>query len=141
MRIALYALAAVLVGALTAVAGDCRRATVVEKIVVQDEYVAPVTVVEKVVVQPAHVQRIVVQQPVVVQQKVVRQNVVRQNVYGGYGGGNFRSAQFVGGGRQRLVGGGGGGGLGGIINAIGNVANSPAGTFVLGALAGGGSFR
>lgn len=47
-----------------------------------------------------------------------------------------------GGRRQRFVNGGGGNGpVVNIIDAVGRVANSPAGTFVLGALAGGGAFR
>ncbi len=50
-----------------------------------------------------------------------------------------------GGGRRQFLGGGGGRGNGGpvanLIRTVGQVANSPAGTFVLGALAGGGAFR
>lgn len=129
MRFALYALATTLATTVAANAGDCRRAVAV----VQDDYHAQAVVVEK-VVQPVYVQRIVTQkvvaQPVIVQQKVVRQNV--------YGGGGFRTAQFVGGGgRQRLVGGGGGGGfIANTLDAVGRLANSPAGTFALGVLAG-----
>jgi hypothetical protein len=131
MRIALCALTALTLAVATAQAGDCRRAVVVEQVVVQDNYHAPI--VQKVVAQPVYVQRVVAQ-PVYVQQ-VVAQKVVRQNVYGG---GGFRQAQFVGGGRQRLgIGGGGGGGfIAGTLDAVGRLANSPAGTFALGVLAG-----
>ena len=73
---------------------------------------------------------------------------------GGYGAPAFFSQRPIvvdqrpiivqnGGGRRFVRGGGGGGGgpVVRIIDAVGRVANSPAGTFVLGALAGGGAFR
>jgi hypothetical protein len=60
--------------------------------------------------------------------------------YGGFSGRAFPVAGFnggFGGGAGFRAGGGGGGlGLGGLVNAVGNVANSPAGLAALGFLAG-----
>lgn len=127
----------VLLGAQVASACDYNKRAVVVQQVVQAQVVQPVVVapvVSQIVVPQVVSQAVVV--PVVQKQVVVQQFQQVQKVRGGYGGygGGFRQAQFVGG-RQNF-GGGGGGGLAGVINAVGNVANSPAGTFALGVLAG-----
>ena len=158
MKCSIYALAATLLATLAGTAGDCCRTSAVQ--VQQAAYYDAQPVQQVPIYAPAQqvyaqpVQQVVRQNYYAppVQQVVVRQQyaapeqqvVVRQRNVGYYGG--FQSApqqvvvrqQFVGGGfRQGGFGGGfapgGGGGIAGIIRAVGDVANSPAGSFIIGA--------
>jgi hypothetical protein len=144
----ILAMAAVLFAALAASACDygqrsvcaVQAAPVYQAQVYQAQAVVPqyAQVVVPTVASFAQVQYAAPVQQVVVQKQVVQRQVYAQSF--AYGGGFQAQRQFVGGGfggRQRAFG-GGGFGSGGVINAVNNLVNSPAGTFALGAFVGNG---
>lgn len=111
----------------------------VERVQVQRVYVQPVHV------QPVHVQPVIVEAPARIVRQPVYQAPLRQSAggYSGFSGG--ASVSGFSGGRSNFSGGGrsnfgqsGGFGSGGVINALSNAVNSPAGQFALGAFVGNG---
>jgi hypothetical protein len=140
MSRSILALGAFLFAALTLTACDYGQRSVCAQAQVVQVQAAPVYAQAQVVV-PQYAQVVVptvasfaqVQYaaPVIVQKQVV---VRQQAVYGGFSQRQFGGGGF--GGRQRAF--GGGFGSGGVINAVNNLVNSPAGTFALGAFVGNG---
>jgi hypothetical protein len=145
----ILALAAVLFAALAASACDYGQRSVCAAVQVQAAPVYQQAQVYQAVV-PQYAQVVVptvasfaqVQYaaPIVQKQVVVQKQFVQAvPVYGsvGYAQQSFSQRSFVGGGfggRQRAFGGGGGGGfLANTIDAVGRLANSPAGSFIIGA--------